>query len=97
MASDPTIHCSRCQACCCQLPVRVLPGDEPPEHFLDQDRDGYLIMGKADDGWCLALDREQMRCSIYEQRPFVCREFAMGGVDCVETRDEWRRIALSLQ
>lgn len=95
--TDPDIQCSDCQACCCQLPVRVLPGDEPPEHFLDEDADGYLIMAKADDGWCVALDRERMCCGIYEQRPFVCREFAMGGGDCAEVRDDWRRIALSLR
>ncbi|TNJ35231.1 YkgJ family cysteine cluster protein [Arenimonas terrae] len=94
---DPTVACSDCQACCCQLPVLVLPGDAPPEHFLDEDDQGYLIMAKADDGWCVALDRERMCCSIYEQRPFVCREFAMGGGDCGQVRDDWRRIALSLQ
>lgn len=95
--TDPAIQCSACQACCCQLPVLVLPGDAPPEHFLDEDKDGYLIMGKADDGWCLALDRERMCCSIYEQRPFVCREFAMGGGDCADVREDWRRIAVSLR
>ena len=94
--TDPAIQCSACQACCCQLPVLVLPGDAPPEHFLDEDKDGYLIMGKDDDGWCLALDRERMCCSIYELRPFVCREFAMGGGDCADVREDWRRIALSL-
>lgn len=95
--TDPDIQCSDCQACCCQLPVRVLPGDAPPAHMLDEDEDGYLIMAKADDGWCVALDREQMGCGIYAQRPFVCREFAMGGGDCAEVRDDWRRIALSLR
>ena len=54
-------------------------------------------MGKGDDGWCAALDRMQMRCSIYEQRPFVCREFEMGGGDCLDERAAWRRIAISLR
>ena len=94
---DTPARCDQCQACCCQLPVRVLPGDAPPEHMLDEDDDGYLIMAKADDGWCVALDRERMCCSIYEQRPFVCREFAMDGDDCREVRADWRRIALSLR
>ncbi len=97
VSTDPAIQCSQCQACCCQLPVLVLPGDAPPEHFLDEDAQGYLIMAKADDGWCVALDRERMCCSIYEQRPFVCREFEMGGGDCAQVRDDWRRIAVSLQ
>jgi Fe-S-cluster containining protein len=92
-----TLTCSTCQACCCQLPVRVLPGDDPPEHFLDEDEDGYLIMGKHDDGWCLALDRDTMRCTIYARRPFVCGEFAEGGSDCADVRADWRRIALTLR
>lgn len=97
MSAVPAPRCDTCQACCCQLPVRVLPGDDPPEYLLDEDDDGYLILGKHDDGWCLALDRDAMNCGIYDRRPFVCREFAMGGGDCIEVRDDWRRIALSLQ
>ena len=91
------LRCATCQACCCQLPVRVLPGDDPPEHLVDEDDEGYLILAKADDGWCVALDRASMRCTIYARRPFVCREFAEGGGDCADVRADWRRIALSLQ
>ena len=94
---DPDIHCDRCQAYCCQLPVMLLPGDDPPEEFIDIDADGSEIMGKADDGWCAALDRDTMRCSIYERRPWVCREFAMGGNDCQSVRADWRRIAITLR
>ena len=60
------LRCATCQACCCQLPVRVLPGDDPPRHLIDEDDEGYLILAKADDGWCVALDRASMRCTIYE-------------------------------
>lgn len=94
-ASPPS--CSQCPAVCCQLKVLLIAGDDPPEHFIDFDEDGHEIMGKSDDGWCAALDRDAMRCSIYEQRPFVCREFAMGGADCVDERENWRRIAISLR
>jgi Fe-S-cluster containining protein len=94
-ASPPT--CSACPAVCCQLKVLLIAGDDPPEHFIDLDDDGHQIMGKSDDGWCVALDRDAMRCSIYEQRPFVCREFAMGGFDCIDERENWRRIAISLR
>ncbi len=91
------VHCSRCPAICCQLKVILIAGDDPPEQFIDEDEDGQQIMGKADDGWCAALDRERMRCSIYDQRPFVCREFAMGGDDCLAEREQWRRIAIALR
>jgi Fe-S-cluster containining protein len=98
LAADDSapITCDACQACCCQLPVLLLPGDDPPEHFIDLDAHGSQIMGKADDGWCLALDRGSMRCTIYPRRPWVCREFAMDGGDCREVRADWRRIALTL-
>ena len=74
-----------------------MAGDEPPEQFIDEDEDGQQIMGKADDGWCAALDRDTMSCGIYELRPMVCREFDMGGSDCLRERADWRRIAHSLR
>ena len=95
--SNPlAVSCTRCPAICCQLKVLVIAGDDPPAHFVDLDEDGQEIMAKSDDGWCIALDRQRMCCSIYERRPFVCREFAMGGGDCLEERAIWRRAAASL-
>ncbi len=47
---------------------------------------GGLVMRRRDDGWCTALDRVTMRCTIYEQRPQICRDYAMGGIECVEER-----------
>lgn len=94
--ADTTIHCKRCQACCCRLPVMVLPDDAPPTRFIERDEYGAEIMGKGDDGWCLALDRDSMGCTIYTQRPWVCREFAMGSEDCADVREDWRRIQLQL-
>jgi len=61
------------------------------------DRAFGEIMGKADDGWCAALDREHMRCGIYERRPLVCREFEMGGDDCQAERAAWRHAAAELR
>ena len=97
LADSAPTHCSACPAICCQLKVLLIAGDNPPQHFIDLDEDGLEIMGKADDGWCAALDRATMCCSIYEQRPFVCREFAMGGDDCIDERAAWRQIAVSLR
>lgn len=92
-----SVSCDRCPAVCCQLKVILVAGDDPPEQFIDEDEDGQQIMGKADDGWCAALDRDSMSCGIYERRPMVCREFEMGGADCLRERAEWRRIAVQLQ
>lgn len=43
-------------------------------------------MRRLEDGWCAALDRDSMRCTIYAQRPMICREFALGSEDCLEER-----------
>jgi Fe-S-cluster containining protein len=37
----------------------------------------------------VALDWHSMRCTIYERRPQICAEFAMGGTYCRDERDAW--------
>ena len=96
-AAGDAIACDQCQACCCQLQVILMPHDAPPAHLVEVDEHGLDVMRRLDDGWCVALDRDSMRCTIYARRPFVCREFAEGGGDCADVRADWRRIALSLQ
>lgn len=43
-------------------------------------------MRRLADGWCAALDRNTMRCTIYEQRPDICRDYEMGDNACLEER-----------
>lgn len=43
-------------------------------------------MSRLDDGWCTALDRDTMLCGIYKRRPTVCRDFPVGGDDCITER-----------
>jgi Fe-S-cluster containining protein len=57
-----------------------------PERFIETDDWGSQTMARLDDGWCAALDRRTMSCSIYRLRPLICREFEMGGSDCLEER-----------
>ena len=59
-----------------------MPGDDIPDALVTVDRWGGHVMSRLDDGWCAALDRGTHRCRIYERRPFVCREFEMGGNEC---------------
>lgn len=92
---DP-ITCDACQACCCQLQVILMPHDAPPAHLVEIEEHGLSVMRRLDDGWCAALDRESLRCTIYALRPQVCRDVATGGAECRVERDEWRRIALAL-
>jgi len=57
-----------------------------PERFIEIDRWGGMTMARLEDGWCSALDRDTMTCSIYDNRPWICREFAMGEYECLAER-----------
>ncbi len=86
---DPAIRCSACEAVCCRLPVLLMPEDRIPSRYVDHDERGVEIVAKGEDGWCAALDRNSMRCTIYELRPWICRGFDVGGYDCREQRAAW--------
>ncbi len=85
--SDPAvITCAACAACCCKLQVSLMSGDDVPEHLTEDDERNTTVMRRESDGWCAALNRDTLRCTIYARRPLICREFAMGGNDCVDAR-----------
>jgi uncharacterized protein len=86
--AEPVL-CSNCEAVCCRLTVVLMPEDKVPLWLVAEDDLGPDTMAKAADGWCVALDRDTMRCSIYEQRPQICRKFSMGGPYCRDERDEY--------
>lgn len=52
-------------------------------------------MARLDDGWCSALNRNTMACTIYKQRPDICRELEMGGDECEIIRTDYQKITLS--
>ncbi|KAF0812265.1 hypothetical protein IGB42_03255 [Andreprevotia sp. IGB-42] len=82
-----TLSCSSCRACCCQLEVMLMAGDDDvPPQFIEQDAWGGEVMLRLDDGWCAALNRKTMMCSIYTVRPLICREYELGDHDCLEQR-----------
>ena len=60
--------------------------DDPPAEFIATDQWGGQVMRRLDDGWCAAVDRVTMLCRIYERRPGVCREFAVGESECLTER-----------
>jgi Fe-S-cluster containining protein len=80
------IHCNTCRANCCKLEVILMGEDDIPDQFTQFDRWGGQVMLRLADGWCAALDRDTMLCSIYERRPGVCRDYEMGGGDCLIER-----------
>jgi len=80
------ITCASCKACCCKLEVILMGDDDPPPEFVLTDQWGGQVMRRLDDGWCAAVDRITMLCRIYERRPGVCRDFAVGESECLTER-----------
>lgn len=80
------VTCRNCKACCCRLEVMLITDTGVPENLIEIDEWGGRTMARLEDGWCSALDRSTMRCLIYNKRPWVCREFEMGGCECVVER-----------
>jgi Fe-S-cluster containining protein len=87
---DPSVSCSACDAVCCRLTVLVMPEDNVPRHLVDRTPEGLEVMARGEDGWCIAVDEQRMCCSIYEQRPAICRKFAMGSPYCRDERETYR-------
>lgn len=82
--ADTAMRCSACAASCCRLEVMIVTDTGVPEQYIARDEWGSESMQRLDDGWCAALDRNSMLCSIYDKRPLICREFAEGGYECIE-------------
>jgi Fe-S-cluster containining protein len=81
-----SVTCTTCRANCCKLEVILMEEDDVPSAFVQVDRWGGHVMARLADGWCAALDRNTMRCAIYARRPGVCRDYEMGGSDCLLER-----------
>ena len=84
--SENEVTCSICQACCCRLEVMIITDTGVPDEHIALDEWGSETMLRLEDGWCSALDRETSMCSIYENRPWICREFEMGSYECRNER-----------
>lgn len=86
VSAGPAVSCSNCEACCCQLEV-ILDDDRGiPPAYTAVDSWGGLVMRRLEDGWCAALDRRTLRCTIYNRRPQNCRDFETGSYECLEER-----------
>ena len=85
LSKSSSISCESCAARCCRFEVFLITETGVPEEYICTDENGGQTMLRLDDGWCSALDRTSMTCSIYEHRPWLCREFEMGSDDCLDT------------
>lgn len=87
-----TFDCQTCGACCRGLGVDVSPIHDKgvPERMVKDDR----LMGpqmRVKNGVCVAMCGQigvKSRCSIYERRPQVCRDFEPGSSLCMWARKQ---------
>lgn len=86
---DPAVHCNTCEAVCCRLTVVLMPDDHVPTWLIDRDEHGMETLAKGEDGWCAAVDPNTSGCTIYDERPSICRKFAMGSPSCRDERHKW--------
>jgi Fe-S-cluster containining protein len=63
------------------LLVELQPGDDVPAEFVVEHA-GVRCMEQLGNGACVALDGITKLCTIYEQRPQVCRTFERGSGLC---------------
>jgi len=89
-SSTTKITCATCQALCCRLEVRLIDDsdDQVPTRYTQKRDNLYMVMKQGKDGWCEAVDRTTMLCSIYEKRPYLCREYQCGDYDCLVERQK---------
>lgn len=52
------------------------------EFIFNLYKDNYATLKKEDDGYCVFLDRKTRLCTIYEDRPLVCKEFSNQSKKC---------------
>jgi Fe-S-cluster containining protein len=78
-------NCEECRGKCCCGIIDVYSQDEI---FYDdslvcvrEDREYDRQMHTDKNNWCIAL--KDGKCSIYEKRPMVCREFQVGSRCCI--------------
>ena len=86
LQSDLEVSCANCEACCCRLEVLLITDTGVPDTYIEIDEWGGRRMARLDDGWCIALDRNAMTCTIYGNRPKICRDFEMGSYECIAER-----------
>ncbi len=86
---DPAVHCDTCEAVCCRLTVVLMPEDHVPAWLVDRDEHGLETLAKGEDGWCAAVNPNTSGCTIYADRPTICRKYAMGSPSCRDERHKW--------
>lgn len=90
--------CLGCKGCCYNMCVNILETEDilfpielteiiylRPDLYPPLGRKAR-IMRRKENKECIALDANG-HCSIYENRPLVCKEFERGSKDCLDSLD----------
>jgi len=81
------IDCSKrihlCHAACCRLQF-ALSRQDVEEGILKWDFSRPYMIRQGKDGYCIHLERQTCRCSIYQNRPVPCRAY-----DCQNEKRIW--------
>lgn len=86
LKEEAKIDCEKrihiCRAACCALAYALSPQDIREGIRWSLGKPFMNVRGE--DGYCVHLERGTFRCSIYEHRPAVCRQY-----DCHNDRRIW--------
>lgn len=83
------LDCTKCGACCMGQLVLLMPADKVP--LMMRDDRGVAQMREVC-GRCVALRGRlgiDTTCSIYEDRPEICRVLKPGCWACIDIRNQW--------
>lgn len=72
-----------CRAICCRVPF-ALSRQDVEEGVIRWEFGRPYVIAHGEDGYCVHLDRESLRCTVHNSRPVPCR-----GFDCRES-DRWQ-------
>lgn len=72
-----------CKAVCCRLPF-ALSRQDVEEGIIRWEFGRPYLIAHGEDGYCVHLDRETYRCSVYQHRTVPCR-----GFDCRDN-ERWQ-------
>ena len=79
------MRCGKCGSCCHipHIPVRKteVGKGKVPREMVDPCECGREFIMRRKGHSCVALDAKTRRCTIYQNRPKVCREFEPGSCE----------------
>ena len=86
-AADADVPCGslvkHCRAKCCSF-IFALTKDEVNDGVIQYNREKPFFIARDEDGYCPHLDRDNLACKVWHNRPLRCRRY-----DCRGDREVW--------